>query len=717
MSLPIAEFRDDILELLYTNKVVIITAETGAGKSTQVPRYLMEAGFRVVVTQPRRIAARSLAARVAEETCTQLGDSIGYRTAVDGKWSAQTRCLYCTDGLELVRELMGSDRHHDVLILDEVHEWNLNMEVLLAWAKRRLKRGSPFKLVIMSATIDEEALSAYFGGAAVVRVPGRLFEIAEQDAGRSIESDARQLLEKGRNVLVFQPGKAEIEKTIGILQKSGVRAKLLPLHGDLTPEQQDECFKSYQLPKCVVSTNVAQTSITIPDVDAVVDSGLERRIELSHGVEGLYTRPISLADRQQRKGRSGRTRPGIYIDHYSLNEERGEYPKAEIQRVRLDQVVLRLAEAGVAAESLEFFHQPRRSDITFARRSLETLGCLTSDGEVTEIGHKVARLPVAAHVGRMIVEAERLGVVPSAIRIAAIMEAGPLGERQNPAWRELCGDEDESDCLAQLALYRAAGRMATDEEREANGVHVRTFNRTLDMVEHIQHALSRLIPTESETGGRVELSKAICAGMVDRIYTRRGQQYTNGEGFRRDISRDSVVSDAELVVAVPFDLDVRVNDEEEDEREDSALHLLTFVTSIKPEWLSEVAPHLVSVEATGEPRYDPRRDKVIADGLLYFRDRTFRSKVVVDDPEVATPLIAEWITKLLMSPPGRRERLSEEYGFAGMVAANRSRVQKSTTPKDVLLALVIRKLAGACSLKEVGDCGDLIFADDELSDG
>ena len=203
MDLPVSDFRDDILEQVYRNRVVIITAETGAGKSTQVPRYLLEAGFRVVVTEPRRIAARTLAARVAEEYGEELGRTIGYRTAIDGKWSAETQCLYCTDGLELVRELMGKQYNHDVLVLDEVHEWNLNMEVLMAWAKRRMRRGSPFKLVVMSASVDEEAISTYFNRAAVIKILGRLFEINERPSGSSIENDTASLLKKGRNVLVF----------------------------------------------------------------------------------------------------------------------------------------------------------------------------------------------------------------------------------------------------------------------------------------------------------------------------------------------------------------------------------------------------------------------------------------------------------------------------------------------------------------------------------
>ena len=328
-TLPIAAFRNEIVDAIQINPVTILTAETGAGKSTQVAQYLLEEGCNLVTTQPRRLAARTVAERVADEYDTPLGEIVGFRTAYERKDSDATRCLFVTDGLALVRELMG--RGPQVLVIDEVHEWNLNIEVLVAWAKHQMKRGVDFKVVLMSATLEAQRLSDYFDGAPVIDVPGRTFPVEElAPSGSKLEDDVVKLLRQGRNVLVFQPGKREIEETVSYLQGlSDLNAEILPLHGGLTPDEQKKCFRSYGRPKCIVATNVAQTSITIPDIDGVVDSGLERRQELRDGVEGLYLGAISWADREQRKGRAGRTKSGVYIDWCPIDEaERLEFPEA-----------------------------------------------------------------------------------------------------------------------------------------------------------------------------------------------------------------------------------------------------------------------------------------------------------------------------------------------------------------------------------------------------
>ena len=465
-NLPILAFRDQIVNAVRTSPVVVITAETGAGKSTQVPQYLLDEGYDLVVTQPRRLAARTVAERVAEEIGEDIGGTVGYRTAVDRRDSPATRCLFCTDGLALVRELMGQNK--GVLVLDEVHEWNENMEVLVAWAKRQTEVGADFKVVLMSATLEAEKLAAFFNGAPIISVPGRLFPVETKKAGMRLVDDVATLVAEGRNVLVFHPGKQEIEDTCAALKQMQVNAEILPLHGQLTPQEQSLCFKHYGRPKVVVSTNVAQTSVTIDDIDAVVDSGMERRIELVDGVEGLYLKPISLADSTQRKGRAGRTKEGIYIDHFSAST-RPDFPVAEILRKRLDQTVLRLAIARFDMEELEFFHQPDRSDIHDARRTLVGLGCMNVDGLVTKIGKLVNRLPVSVQYARMLVEADRLGVVDDVLTVAAIMEMSGItvpppsrNQPDRPDWRRMVPSESESDVMGQLAVWQMAssrGRM------------------------------------------------------------------------------------------------------------------------------------------------------------------------------------------------------------------------------------------------------------------
>lgn len=221
-ALPISNFKNEIMTKVRENDVVIITAETGAGKSTQVPQYLLEAGYNMAITQPRRLAVRSVSARVAEELGEKLGGRVGYRTAVGANDSRDTQCLFCTDGLALVRELMGQQKKQ-LLILDEVHEWNENVEVLVAWAKRQIASDGGFKVILMSATLEADRLSRFFGGAPVISVPGRLFPVEQRERGENIEADAAQLVMEGRNVLIFQPGKAEIDATIATLKKDGAK--------------------------------------------------------------------------------------------------------------------------------------------------------------------------------------------------------------------------------------------------------------------------------------------------------------------------------------------------------------------------------------------------------------------------------------------------------------------------------------------------------------
>lgn len=599
-KLPIFPYRDQIVETVNGSSVVIITAETGAGKSTQVPQFLLEDGWTMVVTEPRILAARTLSARVAEEIGTELGDVVGYRTAHERKDSLGTRCLYCTDGLALVRELIGARKQHQVLILDEVHEWNLNIEVLTAWAKLQIDSGAEFKLVVMSATLDAERLSEFFGGVPVIEVPGRLYSVEEKLPNGDMLEDVYELLRGGRNVLAFQPGKSEIAGMIRELKALGTSATILPLHGELSPEEQAQCFKSHYGSTCVVSTNVAQTSVTIDHIDAVVDSGMERRIELVDGVEGLYLKPISLSDREQRKGRAGRTKPGIYIDHCnSIEEHRPQFPVAEILRTRLDQTVLRLAVAGIDAGELSFFHQPPKEQIREARRALRVLGLMDENGVVTSLGCRVSRLPISVQFGRMIIEAEKLGVVDDVIIIAAILEQGAITARKDehgqPAfylWGKLCPGEHDSDILAQLAVYKAAEKMGRKEMVE-KGVFAKAFYHARQKRRHLAKALEGMIE-EGSSGNRELIMKAIVAGMVDHLFRRSYGFYLNGDGQQRQLDHNSVVLGAELAVGVPFDLQIKTR-----YGGSRTLNLLTMVTKVEPGWLSEIAPQLLKEHQEG----------------------------------------------------------------------------------------------------------------------
>ena len=668
--LPIAEFREKITTAIRENPVVVVTAETGAGKSTQVPQYLLEEGYDLVVTQPRRLAARTVATRVAEEREEKLGETVGYRTAVSRQDSSNTKCLFCTDGLALVRELMGQNR--GVLVLDEVHEWNENMEVLVAWTKRQIQEKQNFKVVIMSATLEAEKLAAYFNGAPVISVPGRTYPVKERPAGNRLENDVADLLSEGRNVLVFEPGKGEIRATISTLKEMEVKAEILPLHGQLQPEEQKRCFRSYGRPKCVISTNVAQTSVTIADIDAVVDSGMERRVELVDGVEGLYLKPISYADATQRKGRAGRTRKGIYIDHCGASN-RPDFPKAEILRKRLDQTVLRLAIAGFDMEELDFFHQPSRSDIRDARRTLVALGCMKADGQVTKIGKLVNRLPVSVQYARMLVEADRLGVVDDSLTVAAIMEMGGItvpppsrNRPERPDWRKMVPEEHDSDIMAQLQVWSKAKSLSKDEMRQA-GFSLRNYFRAKEIRQRLDKAVKKKFFRSGSNGQRTNILKAVCAGMVDHLYENKYGSYQNGEKTEREIGRSSVVGSANWLVGQPFDLQIKTR------RGLMTLRLIQLATKVEPTWLVEVAPHLTEKKSGLNPRFDPEKDCVVSNTQIFFNGQLVTEKTTKNPAHPkASEIFAKWLSR-------QTAIADEESQAAKVLDKNRRRQQKASS--------------------------------------
>jgi HrpA-like RNA helicase len=656
-SLPVAAFRAQIEEAVHQNRVVIITAETGAGKSTQVPQMLASAGYRVVVTQPRRLAARALAQRVSQEMDSRLGDRVGFRTAEDRADSAATEVLFVTDGLQLVRELAGhgGTGRKTVLILDEVHEWNMNVEVLIAWVKSRINAGDDLRVILMSATLDAERLASYYGNAPVISVPGRLFPVEKKSAAaRDLITEVVSLAKQGRNVLVFQPGKREIADTVDqIVRALGETAIVLPLHGELEAEEQQRCFAPPPTGrvKVVVSTNVAQTSVTISDIDAVVDSGIERRIELVDGIEGLYLGPISQADCHQRAGRAGRTKAGVYVlcSETSMTD-RQPFPIAEIMRSRLDQMVLRLAVQGFDATKLEFCHQPDKDALVDARRSLVALGAMSGEGTVTKIGRRMARFSVSCEYARMLIEAERHGVVEQVATIAACLEAGDIRGREG-AWRSLT-QESRSDLLAILDVYLAgqqmkgrSGQSKAESLREA-GIFVKDFFRASELRRKLLDATRSEVCSDTKKFATKEeerqaILKACVAGLVDHLYRRQYGRYVNGSSsIERELARESAVRGGpEWLVGLPKDIQIK------DRRNRlMTLRLVSMATAVDPMLLAEVAPQLVELRTSLRPYFDPAKDSVVSTTETYFNGQKVREAVFADPehPEAAD-IFCTWL--------------------------------------------------------------------------
>ena len=642
-DLPTSDFIDEIVAAVDQGQVTILTAETGAGKSSQVPQYLAEHGYgRVIVTQPRILAARNLARRVREEWAERnledASEIVGYRTAHERDDSGKTKVLYCTDGLQMVRELTGSGAlDSQVLVLDEVHEWNENMEVLVAWAKKRALEEPRFKILIMSATFDVDKLAEYFGRdlaePAVLKIPGRYFEVKKRTGDSLLGELFAQIDNPGKNTLVFLPGKSEIRDVMEAIEPKAVKAgiEIIPLHAQLEIEDQQRAFGNYPGGKIILSTNIAQTSVTIDDIDLVIDSGLERRSEVRNGVEGLFMAQISQADCLQRAGRAGRTRPGEYIlaayDKMECLpiEERAEYPTPEIMRKHLDRLVLRLASIGIDIEMLDFYHSPSRASMKRAKRTLRALGALNNSGEITNLGREMEKFPVSSKYARMLVESEKYdkNLKSKLATIIAIQEIDGIvkGGASYTGWRKFT-QQTKSDLLAQHDVFLAIENQQIDPEKyEEYGIIFKNVIKARDVETRLLSDLGVEISRLPVGGAEAEnLMKVIISGQVDQLWQSAGRNnYENiYTGDVREISSGAVVKNASLVAAEPFDLEVPLT-----KGGTETLNLIQGVTAVRSNWLLDLAPHNFSL---GKIRvfYDPRL------GSLASRQQIIIGKKVIE---------------------------------------------------------------------------------------
>ena len=639
-DLPIADYRQQILDAVDANQVTILTAETGAGKSTQVPQFLAEDGYvKVIVTQPRILAARNLSRRVREEWAIKTGQDpdkvIGYRTAHERDDDPGTSILYCTDGLQLVRELTGSGvSERQILVLDEVHEWNENMEVLVAWAKKRCQEDSHFKVLIMSATIETDNLAEYFSTTAVINVPGRSFEVKKRQGTDLIKEILDQIKYKQSNMLVFLPGKAEIETVANAIKAQAAerRVPVLPLHSQLDVEDQQKVFRSYDSGKVILSTNIAQTSITIDDVDVVIDSGLERRSEVRNGVEGLFIAQISQADCLQRAGRAGRTKPGEYIlaplEDMPCKElaERNAYPVPEILRKHIDRLTLRLANVGIDIEELEFYHDPRLGAIRRAKQTLRSLGALTDQHEVTRIGRLMEQFPVESSYARMLVEAQQYSkeLQRKLAAVIAIQEVGGIvkGGTRYTGWKRFV-KQAKSDLVAQYEVFLALSGIIPDEYDEL-GIIGKNVDKAREVMGRLHHDLGlddgELSPVDDAE--RDDLLRCIVAGQIDQLWIvdDMGEAVHLMQKAKRELSSSSVVVGARLIAGTPFDLQIPTQSGSLE-----TLHLVQGVTKVEAKWLMSLAPDIFK-SRPGKVFFDSHRGTLATRQMLRFGGKTIEAE-------------------------------------------------------------------------------------------
>ncbi|XP_076987443.1 putative ATP-dependent RNA helicase DHX34 isoform X2 [Tamandua tetradactyla] len=453
MALPIAQYGSRILQTLREHQVVVVAGDTGCGKSTQVPQYLLAAGFsHVACTQPRRIACISLAKRVGFESLSQYGSQVGYQIRFESTRSAATRIVFLTVGL-LLRQIQREPNlpQYQVLIVDEVHERHLHNDFLLGVLRRLLPQRPDLKVVLMSATINISLFSSYFGSAPVLQVPGRLFPITvvyqpqevEPAASKSEKLDPRPFLrvleaidnkyppEERGDLLVFLSGMAEISAVLEAAQTYASHTQrwvVLPLHSTLSVADQDKVFDVAPpgVRKCILSTNIAETSVTIDGIRFVVDSGKVK--EMSYDPQAKLQRLqefwISQASAEQRKGRAGRTGPGVCFRLYAESDYDAfvPYPVPEIRRVALDALVLQMKSMSVGdPRTFPFIEPPPLASLETAILYLQDQGALDSSEALTPIGSLLAQLPVDVVIGKMLLLGSVFSLAEPVLTIAAAL--------------------------------------------------------------------------------------------------------------------------------------------------------------------------------------------------------------------------------------------------------------------------------------------------------
>lgn len=482
-ELPAYLKKQEFMKLIGDHRVVVVVGPTGSGKSTQIPQFLYEAGYSVALTQPRIMAANNVGARIESEMASVVGvnearDLVGVQTSEQNTTSERTKITVLTDGLRLA-QMTAHDGHiiDEVLVVDEVHEWNANIELTVAWAKKLLRENSNLRVVLMSATVDAHALANYFADATgdippVLEIEGRTFPVERHEEPTS--TMVQQAVDHSHlvgSMLLFVPGLREIEDTIEALRKNlpsdiAKKVTILPLHAKMNKRDQDRVMQTCDDLKIIVATNVAQTSLTIPGVDLVIDSGLERRIELDEDeTVGLELHPCSQAEMDQRAGRTGRDVAGVYI-HTRYDDEteftpyinREKYSTPEVLRTDVSRSVLRTAAYGQDFAELDLFHPVAPHIVRNAKDVLFEHGALDEDDKITGIGEYMNHFPLRPSLGRMMYEASRHSesIRMQMAAMVVSVEAGGLprfGGDIETRWKTLLSDDRSSDMLAQLDMF------------------------------------------------------------------------------------------------------------------------------------------------------------------------------------------------------------------------------------------------------------------------
>jgi ATP-dependent helicase HrpB len=642
IALPIDGYLDEITAVLRRAKSAVIVAEPGAGKTTRVPPGILRSGIlsgdqpNIVILQPRRVAARAAAARIADENAWTVGCEVGYQIRFERKIGPETRLRVLTEGV-LTRQMLD-DPFLDgvgVVILDEFHERSLHLDLAIAMLREMQQTVRPdLHIVVMSATMDAAPAAKFLGDCLVIEVPGRMFGVEiEYEPGESVSvvdrvaeavRDVVAKEESQGDVLVFLPGAQEIRAVQGEL--SDIQQRLgwavLPLYGSLAAEEQMAALRPLKQRKIILATNIAETSLTIDGVKWVIDSGLARvpMFDVRRGVDHLELKRISKASAAQRAGRAGRTAAGKCVRLWSMKEQAAleEFELPEVRRVDLCGAVLDLYAWGKSdAAAFGWFEAPAREALEYARNLLEMLGAVDRNG-VTELGRRLMRVPLHPRIGRMLCAAADLGCLEEGAILAAILSE----EVRLPRERRATAVVGDSDLLLMVDDF---GRRS--EYREG-GQDVRRVSAELLRIGKRLGRVSRR-PPDRET-----LLKLPLLAYPDRVCRRRGSDpsagvMVGGGGVRLD--RESVVRDSEFFVALDARGDPRLANREAAVR---------IASAIQPHWLMAMFPQSIVHEQIAQ--FDEQRQRVVGRRIVRYRDLVLSEEMdAAVDPDQAGKILAE----------------------------------------------------------------------------
>ncbi len=638
--LPIFTVREELLTVIRENQIVIIVGETGSGKTTQMTQYLHEEGFTdlglVACTQPRRVAATTVAMRVADEMGVELGDEVGYSIRFDDCTSDKTLIKYMTDGI-LLRESLREPEldSYSAIVMDEAHERSLNTDVLFGMLRKVAQRRRDLKLIVTSATLDSKRFSEFFGGVPVFEIPGRTFPVERVYAKTSVDDyvDAavKQALDihlshPPGDILMFMTGQEDIETVCEVIAERMMDLGtdrvppllLLPLFSNLSSDQQSKAFEATEkaVRKCVVSTNIAETSVTVDGVKYVIDCGFSKLkvYNPAIGMDSLLVTPVAQANADQRAGRAGRTGPGHCYRLYTERQFRDELLKTqvpEIQRTNLANVVLLLKSLGVTdLKEFDFMDPPPQENLQNSMYQLWILGALDNTGQLTPLGRKMAEFPIDPPLAKMLIMSDELKCSQEVLVVVSMLSAPPVFFRPKDRAEESDAKREkffvpESDHLTHLNVYlqwkknKYSAQWCTD-----HFLHVKSLKKAREIHGQLSDIMqSQRLSLVSSGNSWDMVRKAICSAYFYNSALMKGLgDYRNlltgipchvhptsalaGLGYTPDY-----VTYHELVL--------------------TSKSFMQCVTAIEPEWLAELGPVFFSVHESSRGRLERRKEEKI----------------------------------------------------------------------------------------------------------